>query len=129
VPLYNTGGNAVPYNSANPDADVFINATAANVFVITAPANSSLANMYVYFNPSPIVPGNVPVQNGTVMTLIFVNGANRVVNVNFSGTIVKRTANVLALADGDPNPTISNIMFAAANNFIIELNRSGGMAL
>jgi hypothetical protein len=128
VSLYNTGGGAVLYNSANSSADVYINATAGNVFVITAPAGSALEDIFVYFNPSPLVPGDVPVQNGTVMTLMFVNGANRDVNVNFTGTIVKRTANVLALADGSPSPTISNIMFAAANNFIIELNRSGGMA-
>jgi hypothetical protein len=129
VPLYNTGGTAVAYNPINISADVFIDYTAGNVFVITAPSGSSLTNIYVYFNPNPLVPGNVPVQNGVVLTLIFVNGANRIVNVNFSGPIVKRTSNTLALPDGDPNPTISNIMFASANGVIIELNRSGSMAL
>ena len=129
VPLYNTGGGASPYNTANAAADVFIDFTAGNVFVITAPAGSNIANIYVYFNPSPITPGNVPAVNGTVMTLILVNGANRAVTVNFGGTVVKRTSNVLVLPDGDPSPTVSNIMFAAANNYIIELNRSGAMAL
>jgi hypothetical protein len=128
VPLYNTGGGATPYNPLNSSSDVFIDYTAGNVFVITAPTGSSLSNIFVYFNTSPIVPGDVPVQNGTVLTLIFVNGANRIVNVNFSGNIVKRTSNALVLPDGDPAPTMSNIMFAGANNYIIELNRSGAMA-
>ena len=128
VPLYNTGGGAVPYQSVQNGADVFIDYTAGNVFVITAPTDSALFNIYVYFNQTPNVPGDVPVQNGTVLTLIFVNGANRIVNVNFSGNIVKRTSNTLVLPDGDPAPTMSNIMFAGANNYIIELNRSGAMA-
>ena len=129
VPLYNTGGGASPYNAANAAADVFIDYTAGNVFVITAPTGSALVNMYIYFNPNPAVPLHAPVQNGTVLTLIFVNGANRNVTVNFSGPYVKRTSNTLVLTDGDPNPTISNIMFAGANNYIIELNRSGVMGL
>lgn len=129
VPLYNAGGGASPYNPLNTVSDVFIDYTAGNVFVITAPTGSSLTNIYVYFNTSPLVPGDAPVQNGTVLTLIFVNGANRSVNVNFGGPVVKRTSNTLVLPDGDPSPTCSNIMFAAANNYIIELNRSGVMAL
>jgi len=129
VPLYNTGGGATPYNSLNSNADVFINFTAANVFVITAPTSSAVATINVYFNTSPLVPGDIPAVNGTVMTLIFVNGANRAVNVVFTGAIVKRTSNTLVLPDGDPSPTVSNIMFAGANNYIIELNRSGTMAL
>jgi len=129
VPLYNAGGAAQPYNPANPAADVFIDYTAGNVFVVTAPAGSALANIYVYFNTNPAVPGDVPIQNGVVLTLIFVNGANRILGVNFGGSIVKRTSNNIVLPDGDPAPTMSNIMFAGANNFIIELNRSGTMAL
>jgi hypothetical protein len=129
VPLYNVGGAATPYNTANPAADVFIDYTAGNVFVITAPAGSELANIYVYFNTNPTLPGNVPIQNGVVLTLIFVNGADRIVGVNFSGPIVKRTSNNIVLPDGNPAPTMSNIMFAGANGFIIELNRSGTMAL
>ena len=129
VPLYNAGGGASPYNGANTVADVFIDFTAGNVFVITAPAGSSIANIYVYFNPNPTFPGDAIPVNGTVMTLIFVNGANRAVTVNFSGPVVKRTSNTLVLPDGDPSPTVSNIMFASANNYIIELNRSGAMAL
>ena len=129
VPLYNPSGGANPYNPVNTVADVFINATAGNVFVITAPAGSALTNIYVYFNPSPLVPGDVPVQNGTVMTLIFINRANRAVNVTIWGPIVKRTSDNIILPDGDPSPTVSNIMFTAANNYIIELNRSGVMAL
>ena len=128
VPLYNTGGGAVTYNPGNSSSDVFIDYTAGNVFVITAPTGSNLTDIYVYFKTSPLIPGNAPVQNGTVLTLIFVNGANRIVNVNFSGPIVKRTSNTLVLPDGDPSPTMSNIMFAGANNYIIELNRSGVMA-
>jgi hypothetical protein len=65
------------------------------------------------------------------MTLIFVNGANRIVTATFgagAGSIVRRTSNTISLPDGDPNPTMSNIMFAAANGYIIELNRSGVMA-
>jgi hypothetical protein len=38
-------------------------------------------------------------------------------------------SNTISLPDGSPNPTMSNIMFAAANGYIIELNRSGVMAL
>ena len=129
VPLYNTGGGATPYNPLNSNADVFINFTAANVFVITAPTSSAVANINVYFNTSPLVPGDIPAVNGTVMTLIFVNGANRAVNVVFTGAIVKRTSNNIVLPDGDPSPTVSTIMFAGANNYIIELNRSGSMAL
>ena len=127
VPLYNAGGGAVPYNPLNSVADVFINSTAGNVFVITAPSGSALANIYVYFNPSPLIPGDVPPVNGSLMTLIFVNGANRAVTVNITGAVVKRTANTLVLSIGVPNPTVSTIMFAGANNFAIELNRSGPM--
>lgn len=129
VPLYNRGGGASPYNGANTAADVFIDFTAGNVFVITAPAISSIANIYVYFNPNSTFPGDAIPVNGTVMTLIFVNGANRAVTVNFSGPVVKRTSNTLVLPDGDPARTCSTIMFASANNYIIELNRSGAMAL
>jgi hypothetical protein len=129
VPLYNLGGSAVPYNILNSSADVFIDSTAGNIFVITAPAGSELGNIYVYFNPSPLIPGDVAPVNGSLMTLIFVNGADRNVTVNFSGTVVKRTSNTLVLPDGAPSPTVSNIMFAGANNFAIELNRSGAMAL
>lgn len=132
VPLYNTGGGAVPYNPANSAADVFIDYTAGNVFVITAPAGSSITTIWVNFNPNPLFPGDIPAVNGTVMTLICVNRANRAVNVSFdyfNRGIVKRTSNTLVLPDGDPNPIVSNIMFAGANNYIIELNRSGVMGL
>ena len=132
VTLYNTGGGASPYNSANAAADVFINSTEANVFVITAPAGSAISTIWVNFGTDPNVPGNFPAVNGTVMTLICVNGANRAVNVRFnysSGPVVKTTSNTLTLPDGDPSPIVSNIMFTAANNYIIELNRSGVMAL
>jgi hypothetical protein len=131
VPLYNTGGGAVAYNTGNSQCDVFIDYTAGNVFVITAPASSALTNINVYFNTSNLIPGDIPALNGTVMTLIFVNGANRIVTATFgagAGSIVRRTSNTISLPDGDPNPTMSNIMFAAANGYIIELNRSGSMA-
>lgn len=129
VPLYNAGGGASPYNPANSVSDVFIDSTAGNVFVITAPSGSALTNIYVYFNPSPLVPGDVAPVNGSLMTLIFVNGANRAVNVNLNGgTLVKRTNNTLVLPDGDPSPTLSNIVFAGANGYAIEISRSGIMA-
>jgi hypothetical protein len=128
VALYNAGGNSVPYTSTNTIVDVFIDATAGNVFVISTPRGSSLTNIYVYFNSNTSVPVSVAPVNGSLMTLIFVNYVNNPVNVNFGG-IIKRTSNTIVLPDGDPTPQISNIMFASANNYIIELNRSGVMAL
>lgn len=131
VPLYNAGGNAVPYNPANTTIDVFVDSTKGNIFVITVPRGCAATNVYVYFNTSPLVPGDVPGVNGSLLTIILVNAANRQVVANFgSGSgIVKRTANTLVLPDGDPTRMVSNIMFACANNYIIELNRSGVMSL
>jgi hypothetical protein len=131
VPLYNSGGGAVPYNPLNTVADVFIDSTAANIFVITAPRGSAVTTIWINFSSDPAIPGNFSVVNGTVITLICVNGANRAVNIGFNyfnGPVVKTTSNTLTLPDGDPNSTMSNIMFTGANNYIIELNRSGVMA-
>lgn len=129
VPLYNTGGGAVPYDVLNSAADVFVDSTKGNIFVITVPRGCAMSNFYIYFNSSPLVPGDIPQVNGSVLTIILINGANRIVTANIGngGGIVKRTSNTLSLPDGDPNISVSNIMFACANNYVIELNRSGAM--
>ena len=125
VPLYNSGGSAVPYNHANTVADVFIDSTQGNIFSITAPQGSSLTTIYVYFNTSPEIPGTVPTVNGTVMNVLFENLASQIVTVHFSsGSIVKTTSDTLVIPASGYR---SNIAFAGYSNIITELCRSGSM--
>ena len=124
VPLYNTGGGATEYNTLNSSADIFIDSTKGNIFSITAPSGSSLANLYIYFNTSPLIPGTIPAVNGTVMTILFHNLTNRIVTVNISGSVVKRTSNTITI----PSLNRSNIVFVGHSNIISEISRSGSMA-
>ena len=125
VPLYNTGGGADPYNSANTAADVFVDSTQGNIFSITAPSGSSLVNIYLYFNTSPEIPENIPTVNGTIITVLFENLRNQIVTVHLnSGSIVKVTAETLVLP---ANGYRSNIVFAGYSTIITEVCRSGSM--
>jgi len=124
VDLYNTGGDASPYNPLNSSSDVFVDSTKGNIFSITAPSGSSLSSMYLYFNTSYTIPGTVASVNGTLMTILFLNSTSRTVTVNISGSIVKRTSNTIVIPSGNR----SNIVFCAHSGIISEISRSGAMA-
>ena len=125
VPLYNTGGNAVPYDPANSASDVFVDSTKGNIFTITAPSGSSLASIYLYFNTSAEVPGNIPTVTGTTMNILFVNFTSRIVTVHLNlGSLVKGTSETLVIP---ANGYISNIVFTGYSNIITEISRSGSM--
>jgi len=116
---------AVSYNPLNSATDIFVDSTQGNIFIVTAPSGSSLSTIYLYFNTSPTVPGNISPVNGTMMTLLFVNNTSRTVTVNLgSGPIIKKTANTIVI----PTNNRSNIVFAGYGNFIVEVSRSGSMA-
>jgi hypothetical protein len=124
VPLYNTGGGANAYNSLNSSADAFIDSTKGNIFTITGPSGSSLANIYLYFNTSPDIPGNVATVNGTIMTILLNNSTSRSVTVHLNlGPIVKGTSDTIII----PSGTRSNIVFTGYSNIITEISRSGSM--
>jgi len=123
VDLFNTGGGAVAYNPLNSSTDVFVDSTKGNIFSITAPSGSSLSSMYLYFNSSYTVPETVAAENGTVMTILFLNSTSRTVTVNISGSLVKRTSNTIVIPSGNR----SNIVFCAHSGIISEISRSGAM--
>lgn len=125
VPLYNGGGGAVAYNPSNSSADVFIDSTKGNMFTITAPAGSSLADIYLYFNTSPLIPDNIAPVNGTILTVLFENLAFHTVIVHINrGSIVKVTDETMVIP---ANGYRSNIVFAGYSNIITEVCRSGSM--
>ena len=125
VPLYNAGGGAVPYNPLNLGADVFVDSTLGNIFLITAPAGSSLTTMYLYFNTSAEIPGNIAPVNGTIMTILFTNLASQIVTVNITvGSIVKANSSTIAIPASGYR---SNIVFSGYSSIITELCRSGVM--
>ena len=125
VPLYNTGGGADAYNTANSSADVFVDSTQGNIFTITAPSGSSLATIYLYFNTSAEIPDTTEPVNGTILNVLFENLTSRIVTVNISsGSILKVTSGTLIIP---ANGYRSNIVFAGYSNIITELCRSGSM--
>lgn len=124
VTLFNAGGGSDPYNPANSVADIFIDSTKGNIFSVTGPSGSSLANIYIYFNTDYEIPETAPTVDGTVMTILFRNQTSRTVTVNISGSIVKRTSNTIVIPSGNR----SNIVFAGYDNTISEISRSGAMA-
>jgi len=124
VSLFNAGGGAAPYNPLNSVADIFIDSSKGNIFTVTGPSGSSLANIYLYFNTDYEIPENAPSVDGTIMTVLFLNQTSRTVTVNISGSIVKRTSNTIVIPSGNR----SNIVFAGHSNIISEISRSGAMA-
>jgi hypothetical protein len=126
VPLYNTGGGSVAYNPLNSTADVFVDSTKGNIFIITAPEGSSLSTFFLYFNTSAEVPGNIAPVNGTILNVLFSNLTTRQVTVNLNaGPIVKVTSETLVIPAGNR----SNIIFTGYSNIITEMCRSGSMLI
>ena len=124
VTLYNSGGDATPYNPLNSVADIFVDSTKGNIFTVTGPSGSSLSTMYLYFNTDYTIPQTASALDGTIMTVLFLNQTSRTVTVNISGSIVKRTSNTIVIPSGNR----SNIVFAGYSNIISEISRSGAMA-